>query len=60
VAGDVENGEATPLFWERLEISLDENLNGLFAGVNLDTNRRVAKIDFVPSSVGSSNYGVGH
>jgi len=34
-----------------LEI-LDENLDGLFAAINLDMNRRVAKVDPVPSSVG--------
>src|ERR1700752_4094178 len=39
---------------------LDENLDGLFAGINLDTNRRVAEIDLMPSSIRSSNDGVGH
>jgi hypothetical protein len=29
-------------------------------GINLDTNRRVAEIDLVSSSVRSSNDGVGH
>jgi len=60
VAGNVENGEAPTLLRERLGIRLDENLDGLFAGINLDTNRRVAEIDLVPSPVFSSNYGVGH
>ena len=59
VAGNVENGEAPTLLRERLGIRLDENLDGLFAGINLDTNRRVAEIDLVPSPVFSSNYGVG-
>ena len=36
-----------PLFRERLEIRLDENLDGLFAGTYLDPDRRVAEIDLV-------------
>src|SRR5205085_12455878 len=60
VAANVEKCEAPTLLWERLEIRLDENLNGLFAGINLDTNGRVAKVDLVASSVLSSNNGVGH
>jgi hypothetical protein len=60
VAGNVEKCEAPTLLWEHVEIRLDENLDGLFAGINLDTNRRVAKVDLVPSSVRSSNDGVGH
>jgi hypothetical protein len=38
-------GEAPTLLRERLEIRLDENLNGLL--INLDTNRRVAKVNLV-------------
>src|ERR1700736_1028914 len=49
-----------PAFWERLEIRLDKNLNRLFAGINRDTNRRIAKVHLVASSVLSSNDGVGH
>ena len=60
MAGNVEDGEAPSLLRERVEIRLDENLDGLFAGIDLDTNRRVAEIDLVPSSVRSSNDGVGH
>ena len=60
VAGNVEKSEAPTFLRERLEIRLDENLDGLFAGINLDTNRRVAEIDLVSSSVCSSNDGVGH
>jgi hypothetical protein len=59
VAGNVENGEAPMLLLERLEIRLDENLDGLFAVMDLDTKRRVAKVDLVSSSVPSSNDGVG-
>jgi hypothetical protein len=60
VAGNVEKCEAPTLLWEILGIRLDENLDGLFAGINLDTNRRVAKVHLVASSVRSSNYGMGH
>ena len=48
------------LLGQGLGIRLDENLDGLFAGINLDTNRRVAEIDLVASPVFSSNNGVGH
>ena len=51
MAGNVEKGEAPTLLWERLGIRLDENLHGLLAGINLDTNRRVAKLNLVASSV---------
>ena len=59
VAGNVEKRETPTFFRHRIEIRLDENLDGLFAGINLDTNRRVAEIDLVPPSVRSSNDGVG-
>jgi len=51
VAGNVQRGEAPTLFWDRLEIRLDEDLDGLVAVINLDTNRRVAKLNLVSSSV---------
>jgi len=60
VAGNVEKGETATLLRERLEIRLDENLHGLFAAINLDTNGRVAKVHPMASSVRSSNDGVGH
>jgi hypothetical protein len=60
VAGNVEKGEAPTLLWERLEIHLDEDLDTLFAGINLDTNGCVGKVDLVASPVRSSNDGVGH
>jgi hypothetical protein len=60
VAGNVEKCEAPTLLWERLGIRLDKNLDGLFAGINLDTNGRVAKVNLVASSVLSSNDRVGH
>jgi hypothetical protein len=57
--GMVEKGEAPTFFRHRIEIRLDENLDGLFAGINLDTKGRVAKVDLVPSPVLSSNDGGG-
>jgi hypothetical protein len=60
VAGNVDKGEAPTLLRERVEIRLDENLDGLFAGMNPDTNFGVAEIDLVASSVRSANDGVGH
>ena len=60
VAGNVEKGEAPTFLREHFGIRLDENLDGLFAGINLDTNGRVAEIDLVASSVCSANDGVGH
>ena len=47
VAGKVEKGETATLLRERLEIRLDENLHGLFAGINLDPKGRVANVDLV-------------
>src|ERR1700731_4713206 len=45
--GNVDKGEAPTLLRERLEIRLDENLDGLFARINLDTNGHVTEIDLV-------------
>jgi hypothetical protein len=60
VAGNVEKRETPTLFRHRIEIRRDENLDGLFAGINLDTNGHVTEIDLVSSSVRSSNDCVGH
>jgi hypothetical protein len=49
----------TPLR-ERLEIRLDENLDGLFTGVDLDMYSLVSEVEFVASSVPSSNDDVRH
>ena len=57
---DAENGETSPFLWQRLEVSLEENFDGLFSGGNLDTDRSVAKVDLVASSVLSPNDRVGH
>jgi len=59
-AGNAEEDEAPTPLRERLEIRIDENLDGLFARINLDTNGRVAEIDLVASSVRSANNGMGH
>jgi hypothetical protein len=59
-AGNVEKGEAPPLLWEFLEIRFHENLDGLFAGMDLDAKGRVAEVNLMPSSVSSSNDGIGH
>ena len=59
-ARDVENRKAPTLLWKRLEIRLDENLDCLFTGMNLDTNWCIAKVNLMASSVLSSNDGVGH
>jgi hypothetical protein len=57
---DAENGETSPFLWKRLEVSLEENFDGLFTGGNLDTDRSVVKVDLVASSVLSANDRVGH
>jgi hypothetical protein len=51
VAGNVEKREAPTFFRHRIEIRLDENLDGLFAGINLDPKGRVANVDLVHSLV---------
>ena len=51
VPGNVENGEAPPLLGERFGIRLDKNLDRLFAGINLDRNRRIVKVNLASSSV---------
>src|ERR1700732_2321578 len=60
VAWKVEKREAPTFLRERLEIRLDENLDGLFAGINLDTNRLVTKVDLVASAGLLPNDGVWH
>jgi len=60
MAGNVQKREAPTLLRERLEVRPDENLDGLSAGVDLDTNSLVAKVDFMASSILPSNDGVGH
>jgi hypothetical protein len=60
VAGNVEKREAPLLLRERLEIRLYENLDGLFVGINLDTNGRIAKFNLMASPVFYSNGSVGH
>ena len=59
VAGYVEKCEATTLLWEHVEIRLDENLDGLFAGI-ISTRTGASPKSTVPPSVRPSNDGVGH
>jgi hypothetical protein len=40
---NVETGEASTLLGQRLVVGLDENLDGLFVGADLDTDGLVAK-----------------
>jgi hypothetical protein len=58
VVGNVENGETPTPLGERLEIRLDENLDGLFAGMDLDADGSVAEVNLVASPAPSSNDGV--
>jgi len=60
VAGNVQKREAPTLFWDRGKIRFDEYLDGLVAVINLDTNRCVAKVHLMASSVLPSNDGVRH
>jgi hypothetical protein len=60
VPENVENGETPTFLRERLGIRLDKNLDGLFAGVDLDTDGSVAEVNLVASSVLASNDGVTH
>jgi hypothetical protein len=60
VARNVDKSEAPTFLREHFGSRLDENLDGLFAGINLDANGFVAKVHLLASSVLSSNDGVGH
>jgi hypothetical protein len=60
VTRNVEKGKTPTSLREGLEIRLDKDLNRLFSGINLDTHRRITKIDLMASSVLSANDGVGH
>jgi hypothetical protein len=60
MARNVEKSDGPTLLRERLEVRLNEYLDGLFTGVNLNANRRIAKVNLVASSVLSSNDGVRH
>ena len=60
MSGDVENGETSTLLGERLKVRLDENFDGLFAGMDLDTDSLVAKVNFMAASVPSSNDSLRH
>jgi hypothetical protein len=58
VPGNVEKGETATLLRERLKVRLDENLDGLFAGV--DTDGSFAKVYLMAASVPSSNDSLRH
>src|SRR5712691_7982904 len=60
VAWDVDYCKATSLFRQRLKICLDENLDGLPAGINFDTDRRIAKIYLMSATVLPPNNSVRH
>jgi hypothetical protein len=60
MARNVEKSDAPPLLGEGLEVRLNKYLDCLFTGVNLNANRRIAKVNLVASSVLSSNDGVRH
>ena len=52
MARNADNRKAPPFFWKRFKIRLDEDLNGITAGVNFDANGRIAKINFVTAVSG--------
>jgi hypothetical protein len=60
MARNADNRKAPLFFWKRFKVCLYKDLNGITAGVNVDANGRIAKIDFVTSSVLSSNDRMGH
>src|SRR6266567_334115 len=60
VAGDVDYCKPPSLFCKHLKIRLDEDLDRLLAGVDLNANRCSAKIHFVPATILSSNDGMRH
>ena len=60
VAGNADKGEAPTILRERLEIRFDQNLHGLLARIDLDTNGRVAEVNLVASPVLSSNDSMRH
>jgi hypothetical protein len=60
VAGNADYREAPPLFRMRLKIRLDEYFDRLFARVDFNANRRIAKIHFVSATILSPDDGVRH
>ncbi len=58
--GDIEKDEAAAFFGMRLKIGLDKNLDGLVAGMDFDADRRIAEIDFEPTTIVSSKNRVRH
>jgi hypothetical protein len=60
MAGNVDYRKAPPLFRMRLKVCLDEYFDRLFAGVDFNADRRIAKIHFVSATILSPDDGVRH
>jgi hypothetical protein len=60
VTWDVENRKTPPFLRVRLEIRLDEDLDGLLAGVYFEADRCIAEIHFMSATALSTNYGMRH
>jgi hypothetical protein len=60
VPWDVEKDKAAAFLGMGLKIGLDKNLDGFVAGVNFDADWCVAEIDFVPTTIVSTNNRVRH
>jgi hypothetical protein len=60
VTWDVENRKPPPFLRVRLEIRLDEDLDGLLAGVYFEADRCIAEIHFMSATALSTNYGMRH
>lgn len=60
VSGDVDYREASSFFCMRFKIGLHKKLDGLFAGIDFDAYRRIAKIHFVSPPILSSDDCVRH
>jgi len=55
MAWNVHRCKTTLSFGESFVICFDKNLNGLVTRMNFYSNRRVFEIDFVPSTILSSD-----
>ena len=60
VTWNMQKSEAALVLGKGLTVGLDNNLDGVFAGKDLDTDRSIPEVDLVTSSVVSSNDSVGH
>jgi hypothetical protein len=57
---NVENREASTLFCEAFKICLNEDLDGLLAGVNFDPDRRITEIHLMSATVTPSDNRMRH